>query len=155
MKTTSIYWSLAVLGAFVGGIAVSAQLQSPTVASDPMDAVVAAPKNHRVLYEDEHVRVLEVTVQPGELENVHAHRYPSVIAYDAPQPRVMFRSNETGKDDARPRRYDQGEQLPASRVLEPQGPHQTRTDDSFPQHFYRIEFKRMDGIQIMKKKSYP
>ena len=33
---------------------------------DPLDAVAAAPKNHKVLYEDDHVRVLEVTVQPGE-----------------------------------------------------------------------------------------
>jgi hypothetical protein len=37
----------------------------------PLDAIVAAPKNYKVLYEDDHVRVLEVTVQPGEIENMH------------------------------------------------------------------------------------
>lgn len=155
MTANSAYWLGGIVTAFVGGYVVAAQNVSANASPDQYDAVAAAPKNHKVLFEDSHVRILEVTVQPGELENVHAHRYPSVIAYDAPQPRVMFRSNETGKDDARPRRYDQGEQLPASRVLDPQGPHQTRTDDSFPQHFYRIEFKRIDGIEIMKKKSYP
>jgi hypothetical protein len=35
---------------------------------DPLDAIAAAPKNHKVLYEDDHVRVLEVTVQPWPTE---------------------------------------------------------------------------------------
>jgi hypothetical protein len=39
-----------------------------------LDAVIAAPKNHRVLMEDETVRVLEVTVEPGEREALHHHR---------------------------------------------------------------------------------
>ena len=33
------------------------------------DAVAAAPNNHRVLLENDNMRVLEVTVQPGEREN--------------------------------------------------------------------------------------
>jgi len=43
------------------------------------DAVVAAPKNHKVLLENEKVRVLEVTVLPGETETVHSHRWASVL----------------------------------------------------------------------------
>lgn len=43
------------------------------------DAVVAAPKNHKILLENEHVRVLEVTLLPNELEPVHHHRWPSVL----------------------------------------------------------------------------
>ena len=43
------------------------------------DAVAAAPDNHRVLLENDHVRVLEVTVGPGEVEPVHHHRWPSVL----------------------------------------------------------------------------
>ena len=38
-----------------------------------LDALVAAPASHRLLFEDEAVRVLEVTVQPGERENLHHH----------------------------------------------------------------------------------
>src|SRR5690349_9881196 len=48
-----------------------------------MDAVQAAPGNHKVLYEDENVRILSVTVQPGEKENMHFHRWPSVLIFDS------------------------------------------------------------------------
>ena len=44
-----------------------------------LDAMVAAPTNHRLLFEDEAVRVLEVTVAPGERENLHHHRWPSIM----------------------------------------------------------------------------
>jgi len=43
------------------------------------DAVIAAPRNHKILLENENVRVLDVTVLPGETEAVHSHRWPSVL----------------------------------------------------------------------------
>lgn len=44
-----------------------------------LDAVVAAPKNHKILLENDMVRVLEVTLAPEEIENLHHHKWPSVI----------------------------------------------------------------------------
>jgi hypothetical protein len=44
-----------------------------------LDALVAAPANHRLLFEDDAVRVLEVTVEPGERENLHHHCWPSLM----------------------------------------------------------------------------
>ena len=46
---------------------------------DPLDAVVAAPLFHRVLLENETVRVLDTIVQPGETVPLHRHRWPSVL----------------------------------------------------------------------------
>lgn len=46
-----------------------------------MDALTAAPQHHKLLFENEEVKVLEVTVAPGVLEPLHAHRYPSVLYY--------------------------------------------------------------------------
>lgn len=46
---------------------------------DPLDAVVAAPRFHRVLLENETVRVLDTIVQPGETVPLHTHRWPSVL----------------------------------------------------------------------------
>jgi len=43
------------------------------------DAVIAAPRNHKILLENENVRVLDVTLAPGETEPVHSHRWPSVL----------------------------------------------------------------------------
>lgn len=44
-----------------------------------LDAVAAAPRNHKVLLENDRVRVLSVTVEPGEKELPHRHSRPSVI----------------------------------------------------------------------------
>jgi hypothetical protein len=45
------------------------------------DALAAAPQNHKLLFENDEVRVLEVRVPPGVREPLHAHRYPSVLYY--------------------------------------------------------------------------
>jgi hypothetical protein len=44
---------------------------------DGFDAVQAAPNSHKVIFENEFVRVLEVTVPPpGTTEPMHHHRWP-------------------------------------------------------------------------------
>jgi hypothetical protein len=53
---------------------------------DPsLDAVAAAPANHRVLFENERLRVLEVNLAPDEEEPTHHHRWPSVFVLDQVQ----------------------------------------------------------------------
>src|SRR5262245_44987460 len=47
--------------------------------SNPYDAVTAAPDQHNVLFEDEHVRVLEILLPPLSIEPIHIHALPSVI----------------------------------------------------------------------------
>ena len=50
---------------------------------DPaLDAVAAAPKHHKVVFENEHLRVLELTLEPEDEEPVHHHRWPSVFVFD-------------------------------------------------------------------------
>ena len=50
---------------------------------DPaLDAVLAAPKHHKVLFENDRLRVLEVTLEPDDEEPVHHHRWPSVFVFD-------------------------------------------------------------------------
>jgi len=44
-----------------------------------MDAVKAAPENHKVIFENEHVRVLQVTIPPHSKEPIHAHCWPSTL----------------------------------------------------------------------------
>jgi len=44
-----------------------------------LDAVRAAPDNHKVLLENDRVRVLDVTVLPGQREPLHAHCNASVL----------------------------------------------------------------------------
>ena len=58
--------------------------QDPADWPASLDALAAAPNNHRVLLENERVRVLEVVVRPGESEPLHAHRLPGVFYTEAP-----------------------------------------------------------------------
>ncbi len=46
---------------------------------EDLDALIAAPDNHEIIFENERVRVLRVTIQPGELENEHTHKWESVF----------------------------------------------------------------------------
>ena len=46
---------------------------------ESLDAVQAAPDHHKVLLENEHVRVLESWVAPGETVPVHTHGWPGVL----------------------------------------------------------------------------
>ena len=47
--------------------------------SNRLDAVTAAPDFHHVLFEDDHVRVLEIIIPAASVEPVHIHALPSVI----------------------------------------------------------------------------
>jgi hypothetical protein len=57
----------------------------PSTWDPELDAVLAAPKHHKVLFENENLRVLEVTLEPNDEEPVHHHRWPSVFVFDQMQ----------------------------------------------------------------------
>jgi hypothetical protein len=46
---------------------------------DSLDALVAAPDHHRLLFEDERVRILEVRIGPSQFVPVHTHRWSSAM----------------------------------------------------------------------------
>lgn len=46
---------------------------------DSLDALQAAPQQHRLVLENEHVRVLDTRVRPGETVPLHTHRWPAVL----------------------------------------------------------------------------
>lgn len=115
-------------------------------ASPNFDAVAAAPASHRVLMEDDKIRVLRVEVAPGATEPVHDHRWPSVMYFEQPQPITYIvyklvdgRPVETSRVDA-----------PALAVSltvrgEPEELHAVKNRGSAPFLAVRVEFK--DGKQ--------
>lgn len=107
---------------------------------DALDALVAAPQSHRMLFKNDAVRVLEVIIEPGAREPLHTHRAPSVMIVDQPA-RI---------------RYYSGEELTfespldvtgAPRVswLDPEPPHSVENVDVRPYHAYRIELTAAIG----------
>ncbi|MBF7054967.1 hypothetical protein IOC61_16835 [Halomonas sp. KAO] len=63
--------------------AVTYKTGDPANWPEELDAVVAAPDNHKILLENDRVRVLEVTLLPGVVEPLHSHRWPSVLYLQA------------------------------------------------------------------------
>ena len=106
---------------------------------DSLDAVAAAPGNHRVVLENEHVRVLDVTVAPGEREPLHAHCLPSVmyLMYEGvyrdygPDGELLSEATVAQPDSA----------FPMTLWLEPQGPHSVHNLDERPVRLLRVELK--------------
>jgi hypothetical protein len=45
--------------------------------AEDLDALTAAPQNHRLLFENEAVRVLDTFVLPGQTVPLHTHKWPS------------------------------------------------------------------------------
>lgn len=84
MKTACLAMAIALATATFGSAqSLAAELRyatgNPAEWPPELDAVVAAPDNHEVLLENDSVRVLSVTLAPGEVEPLHSHRWPSVL----------------------------------------------------------------------------
>jgi hypothetical protein len=45
---------------------------------DSLDAVVAAPKHHKLVFENERVRILDTRIPASDVVPVHTHRWPAV-----------------------------------------------------------------------------
>ena len=46
---------------------------------DSLDALVAAPEHHKLLFENNFVGVLDTLILPGEITKVHTHRFPASL----------------------------------------------------------------------------
>lgn len=184
METGRIPFAILGLLVSLAAVGLAAQPASIKGASPLTDAVVAAPKNHRVLYEDAHIRLLEVIVQPGETENWHTHSWASALIFDGPQPRLrnelasggsveFGRNFELPSDATVPPQlaaivnaeHDQlqrqelsnwSDSTPVVAALGPDhaGAHRITNLDTFPHHFYRLEFKKLEGNALAKRSSY-
>jgi hypothetical protein len=102
-----------------------------------MDAVVAAPESHRVLFENDEVRVLEVTIAAGHREPEHTHRQPSVMIVDGPA-RIRYYEGDVLTFSSPP-----GTAVAGTRAswMEPEGPHSVENVDTRPYHAIRVELQ--------------
>ena len=46
---------------------------------DSLDALAAAPETHRLLFDNDAVRVLETRIAAEETTQVHTHRWPGIL----------------------------------------------------------------------------
>ena len=137
------------MGVLIGYLAATYPQRGPAAAQlsavpncawpSSLDAVAAAPKNHRVVLENEHVRVLDVTVAPGEREPLHAHCRSSVM--------YLMQEGTYRDYDAAGRVIEDVtvapplSQFPMTLWLGPQAPHSVHNLDSRATRLLRVELK--------------
>ena len=46
---------------------------------ESLDALIAAPDHHKLLMENDRVRVLDTLIVPGDITPVHTHRWPGAL----------------------------------------------------------------------------
>jgi mannose-6-phosphate isomerase-like protein (cupin superfamily) len=103
------------------------------------DAIIAAKKNHKVLLENEKVRVLDVTLAPGEVEAVHSHRWPSVLYITAAGDFVDHDGAGNVIFDTRTLKVPLP--VPLTMWKEPEAPHSVENLSKAPLHLVRVELK--------------
>lgn len=105
-----------------------------------LDAVVAASGNHKVLLENEHVRVLEVTVPPHSIEPLHAHCWPSTLYVQ--EMGDMVDRDARGDIVFDTRTLPAKPKTPFARWTPSQAPHAIENLSDVPLKLVRVESKR-------------
>ena len=107
---------------------------------DPaLDGVLASPENHTVLYEDEAIRVISVSIAPGAIEKPHHHCLPAIFVVDR---LVSVRDFNSATGEEIPLPIPKDAPLPITAKFLPQPLHYVENLDTRPFHATRIEFKQ-------------
>ena len=138
--------TLLAIGAIAAAGSVMAQEKQPvsTDGTNPstwkaeQEALKAAPGNHKVIFENADIRVLSVTVAPGETEPLHNHPWPSVMVIDSLTKLADY--DAAGKEIKLP--LPAKLEFPVIAKMPPQAAHRVKNLDTKPFHAIRIEFKK-------------
>jgi hypothetical protein len=118
--------------------AISMDGTDPATWDPAQDGVLAAPENHTVLYEDDSIRVLSVSIPPGAIEKPHHHRLPSVFVIDR---MVKLRDFNGVTNQEIPLPVPKQVTFPITVNFLPQPLHYVENLDTKPFHATRVEFK--------------
>lgn len=119
---------------------------NPTEWPLELDAVIAAPKNHKILLENDKVRVLEVTMAPGEKEALHHHRWPSVLYIQEADDFVDYDGDGNVIFDSR--QIPEPLPMPYTMYKDPEAPHSVvNLSKTKPIRLIRVEMKEAHANQ--------
>jgi quercetin dioxygenase-like cupin family protein len=105
-----------------------------------LDARVAAPDHHGLLLENEHVRVLDTRIRPGETTPVHTHSWPSVLYVLSWSEFVRY--DAEGKVLLDSRTLSETPEVGAVLWSEPLAPHCAKNVGERDLHVIAVELKR-------------
>ena len=105
-----------------------------------LDAVTAAPENHKVLLENEKVRVLEVFLGPEEKEPLHHHKWPSILYIQEAGDFIDY--DKDGKVIFDTRELPEPLSFPLTMQKDPEAPHApVNLSKTTPIRLIRVEMK--------------
>ena len=102
-----------------------------------LDALIAAPDNHKLILENEKVRVLDTLIHPGDTTPVHTHANPSVFYILSWSDFIRYDGDGNVTTDTR-----QNESVPPNVLWsEPIGPHAIKNVGDADLHVIGVEVK--------------
>jgi quercetin dioxygenase-like cupin family protein len=104
-----------------------------------LDALTAAPEFHRLLLENESVRILDTRIEPGQTVPLHTHRWPAanyILSYSD-----LVRRDEHGGVTLDTRKTPLNIRPGQASWLPPLGPHTLENVGTTPIHVISIELK--------------
>lgn len=112
---------------------------------DSLDAMRAAPENHKLVYEDNDVRVLAVMLNGNKSEPIHTHKWKSIMWIAKPIVPCKIDNYQKG-DNGRLVKSDSVliKEMPINlgQLIGPEGPTSITNLGSDSGVAYRVEFKR-------------
>jgi hypothetical protein len=112
---------------------------NPATWDPALDGVLVAPENHAILYEDDEIRVISVTIAPGAIEKPRHHRLPSIFVVDR---LVKLRDFNGATGEEIPLPIPKDVEFPITLRFPPQPLHYVENLDTRAFHATRIEFKK-------------
>ncbi len=111
---------------------------------DSLDPAVASPEQYKVLYDDIAVRLLEVSLAPGQKEKMHADRWPAVLVLDTPAIKIRRQAADGTTRDLDPATDKPfNGPMPITVRVPPAAPHADENIDTHARHYYRVELKQL------------
>lgn len=112
---------------------------------DSLDAIVAAPDFHKVIFESSEFRLLEVTIAPGQIDPIHTHKGKSIIWIINTSPIVYnsfsFNANQKLTLQKKDTIRISTDKLNKGFWEQPEGPHSIENIGKNTFKLYRIEYK--------------
>jgi hypothetical protein len=116
-------------------------LLSTSEAPVPTDQVISSPETDSILVDRADLRLIEVTIPPGATETMATDAWPSALVFYEAQPKGTDTFSD-GHVVQLSRRFE-GALFPTAIRRGPQPAHSFHNTDTFPAHFYRVEFKKI------------
>jgi hypothetical protein len=110
-----------------------------------LDALVAAPGSHKLIYEDDEKRILEFTVNPGQTDPIHTYKGKSIVWVVKTSP-IIYTTYRRGQDSKLvPLKKDtiitRQDELNKANWENPRPPHSVENIGTDTFRVYRIEYK--------------